>query len=146
MPNDNLSKVTPDLLLTRDQAINLLLTSIAMEELGLSHIINAEGEKLQYVLGTIPGLTGPPATVNDVLNVNESVRQTIQELTKKQWLLLNKLDSVLFSLVVPTGSHGGATGTTGPTGAPGATGAVGPTGATGPTGQSGGTQLIRRPK
>ena len=44
-----------------------------MEELGLSHILNAEGEKLQYILGTLPGLSGPPATVSDVLAANESV-------------------------------------------------------------------------
>ncbi len=41
-----------------------------MEKLGLSHILNAEGEKLQYILGTLPGLSGPPATVSDVLAAN----------------------------------------------------------------------------
>ncbi len=42
----------------REDAVNQILSSIAMEELGLSHILNAEGEKLQYILGTIPGLSG----------------------------------------------------------------------------------------
>ena len=42
--------------------VNQILSSIAMEELGMSHILNAEGEKLQYILGTLPGLSGPAAT------------------------------------------------------------------------------------
>ena len=58
----------------REDAVNQILSSIAMEELGLSHILNAEGEKMQYILGTLPGLSGPAATVKDVLNANESVR------------------------------------------------------------------------
>ena len=36
----------------REDAVNQILSSIAMEELGMSHILNAEGEKLQYILGT----------------------------------------------------------------------------------------------
>ena len=31
----------------REDAVNQILSSIAMEELGLSHILNADGDKLQ---------------------------------------------------------------------------------------------------
>ena len=89
-----------DLTLTREDAINQIISSIAMEELGISHIINAEGEKLQYVLGTIPGVTGPGATIEDVLNVNESVRSVLQHATESQSLLRNKLQSALSSAVL----------------------------------------------
>lgn len=58
MSQANLPNITPTISIARDDAVNLLLSSIAMEELGLSHIINAEGEKLQYILGTLPGVTG----------------------------------------------------------------------------------------
>ena len=41
--------------MTREDALTMIVASIAMEELALSHILNAEGEKLQYILGTLPG-------------------------------------------------------------------------------------------
>ena len=41
--------------MTREEALTMIIASIAMEELALSHILNAEGEKLQYILGTLPG-------------------------------------------------------------------------------------------
>jgi len=94
--------------LSREDAINQIISSIAMEELSLSHIINAEGEKLQYVLGTIPGITGPSATIEDVLKINESVRAVLQDATESQTLLRSKLEQVLNSGVLtgPTGPRG----------------------------------------
>ncbi|TVX88176.1 collagen-like protein [Paenibacillus agilis] len=156
MSQSNIPNITPVISVTRDDAITLLLSSIALEELGLSHILNAEGEKLQYVLGTLPGVTSPPATISDVLTINESVRDTIRELTKKEYLLDSKLSSILNTPISigptgpagPTGPSGGppgptgvtgATGVTGPSGATGVDGAVGATGATGPTGPTGAT-------
>ncbi|SYX82998.1 collagen-like protein [Paenibacillus alvei] len=129
MSQANIPNITPNISVTRDQALNLLLSSIALEEIGLSHIINAEGEKIQFALGTLPGVTSPPASISDLLLINESVRGTINDLTKKEFLLQTKLESVLAapSLAGPIGP----TGPTGSTGATGTTGVAGPTGATG---------------
>lgn len=33
----------------------MIIASIAMGELALSRILNAEGERLQYILGALPG-------------------------------------------------------------------------------------------
>ncbi len=133
----------------REDAVNQILSSIAMEELSLSHILNAEGEKLQYILGTLPGLSGPAATVEDVLSANESVRDLLKTAVQNQLFLKAKMQGALEASPLrgpagpngPTGPAGaaGATGATGAAGPAGAAGAVGATGATGPAGPTGPT-------
>lgn len=118
---------------TREDVVNQILSSIAMEELELSHIINAEGEKLQYILGTLPGLTGPSATIEDLLDANASVQNLLQSASYNQLFLKSKMQQALASseMAGPTGP----TGPTGPAGAPG--GPTGPTGPEGPIGPMG---------
>jgi hypothetical protein len=94
MSQPSIPNITPDISITRDDVINLLLASIAMEELGLAHIINAEAEKIQYVLGTIPGLT-PAASLAEILLVNDSVQDILEMVIKKELLLDNKLKHVI---------------------------------------------------
>ena len=140
--------------LSREGSINEIISSIAAEELSLSHILNAEGEKLQYVLGTLPGLE-TAAALDEVMQVNQSVQETLSSVMEQQMMLTGKLASAMSAPILPgpTGADGptgptgaaGPTGTTGPTGAQGpigptgATGAVGPAGAVGPTGATGAT-------
>ena len=62
--------------LTREGSLNEIISSIAAEELSLSHILNAEGEKLQYVLGTLPGLASA-STLEQVMQANQSVQETL---------------------------------------------------------------------
>jgi len=98
----------PDL--NREAVINQIISSIAMEELGLSHIINAEGEKLQYAMGTIEGVSGPTeqATIEDLLKLNESVRDTLDSTMQNQMFLKSKMQDALTASVMqgPTGSQG----------------------------------------
>ena len=125
----------------RENAVNQILSSIAMEELGLSNILNTEGEKLQYILGTLPGLSGPAATVEDVLSANESVRDLLNTAVQNQLFLKSKMQEALEAspLRGPAGPNGpaGPAGAAGATGAAGAAGAAGATGATGATGAEG---------
>lgn len=137
MSQPNFPNIDPPL--TRDGSVNEIIASIAAEELGLSHILNAEGEKLQFVLGTLPGLSGG-ADIEDVLDVNRSVQRTLDEITQQQLLLGAKLSAALDAPVF-TGPTGPA-GPTGPTGpATGATGPTGPDGPSGPTGAEGAAGL-----
>lgn len=146
MSQANIPNITPTITLSKDDVITLLLSSIAMEELGLSHIINAEGEKLQFILGTLdPTVPVPLATISDIINMNTSVQSTIRAIIQKEILLQSKLENVLSvpSLIGPTGATGpvgptgGPVGPTGNTGAVGAAGALGSTGATGSIGTTG---------
>lgn len=51
----NIPDVDASVSLSTEDSVNLLLASVAFEELGLAHMINAEAEKVQYVLGTLEG-------------------------------------------------------------------------------------------
>ncbi len=129
--------ISPEI--TREKALNMILASIAMEELALSHIINAEGEKIQYVLKDLSEDIKCGASLEDVLAVNKSVESLLEVLMQSQIFLKSKMDKVLdimSSGIGPTGPAG-PTGAMGPKGPKGATGAIGPAGPTGPKGATG---------
>ncbi|MCI8762410.1 MAG: collagen-like protein [Oscillospiraceae bacterium] len=130
--------------LSREGSLNEIISSIAAEELSLSHILNAEGEKLQYVLGTLPGLEDA-AAFEEVMKVNRSVQDTLSDVMEQQALLTAKLTAAMTAPVLPgpagpagpVGPTGPAEGPAGPAGPTGPTGAEGPAGAAGPTGPTG---------
>jgi hypothetical protein len=80
-----------------EESMNLLLASIAFEEFGLAHLINAEADKLKYALGTLKGQPPmkPPVTLEQICMINHSVDQTLRDIIKKELLLQLKLESVL---------------------------------------------------
>lgn len=80
----NIPNVSPTINLNRADVVNLLLASIAFEELGLAHVINAEAEKLQAVLGTLPGVSLTASNIGQLLSVNQSVNRTLQTVLKTQ--------------------------------------------------------------
>ncbi|TYQ16892.1 UNVERIFIED_CONTAM: hypothetical protein Cloal_3468 [Acetivibrio alkalicellulosi] len=87
--------ILPDIDIDREDVINLLLASIAFEELGLAHVINAEAEKIQFVLGTLPGQEVSDATIDDLIDINRSVERVLRSVIKKEMLLQFKLEDVL---------------------------------------------------
>ena len=133
--------------LTREGSLNEIISSIAAEELSLSHLLNVEGEKLQYVLGTMPGLD-EAASLDEVMQVNKSVKDTLSGIMEQQMALTSKLGAVLKAPTLPgpegpmgaegpEGPEGPAEGEAGSDGPDGPDGAEGPAGPTGPTGAPG---------
>ncbi|MEJ9230883.1 hypothetical protein LAV79_15635 [Peribacillus butanolivorans] len=71
-----------------------LLESIALEEIALSHIMNAEAEKIQAFVGEC--LDFPTCPKNEeIIKFNKGVNQLLETIVMKEWLLLNKLENVL---------------------------------------------------
>lgn len=87
--------------MTKEEALTMIVASIAMEEAALSHILNAEGEKLQYILGNLPGISGTCSSTREVLEVNRSVKDLLDAVTQNQMLLKGKLEKAL-----EAGGHG----------------------------------------
>lgn len=57
-------------------------------------------------MGTLPGLSGPPATVSDVLAANESVRSMLETAAQNQLFLKAKMQGALTASPMqgPTGA------------------------------------------
>ncbi len=96
MSMPNIPNIDPKITLTAEQSYNLLLSSIAMEELAQAHILNAEAEKIQYVLGTLKGAAPiDPPTFRQLIALDDSVCMTLRNVIKNQMLLGFKLEDTI---------------------------------------------------
>lgn len=98
MSMPNIPDIAPKIELDIDDSAKLLLNSIALEEMGLSHIVNAEGEKLQYVLGRLERNKDRANTECEdrlLLKVNKSIKNTLREVLKNQMILQMKLEDTI---------------------------------------------------
>lgn len=92
MTMPNIPNITPIVAISREEALTMLMASIALEEMGLAHIINAEGEKIQYILNSEIHKSAPTGEIKEV---NQGVERVIREVMKLQMLLQEKLENVL---------------------------------------------------
>ncbi|MFD2443228.1 hypothetical protein ACFSO7_04435 [Bacillus sp. CGMCC 1.16607] len=92
----------PDFNLNAEEVALILLSSIAHEELALAHLMNAEAEKLQAVVGTL--MTPSETTIRhdigaktfeELVEIDRSVERMLQTIIKKEMLLQFKFDNVL---------------------------------------------------
>ena len=68
-------------------AATSLLQSIALEETAISHILNAEGEKLQKAVEL-------SCDKKDLIEVNKSVEDMVNKITNLEIVLRSKLDFI----------------------------------------------------
>ena len=77
--------------MTREQALTMVIASIAMEESALSRIIDAEGDKLRYILDRCQEAGGCEEAPKEILEANESVTRLLDAVAQNQAILRNKL-------------------------------------------------------
>lgn len=68
-------------------AASSLLQSIALEETAISHILNAEGEKLQKAISI-------SCDTKELIEVNKSVEDMVDKITSLEIVLKSKLDLI----------------------------------------------------
>jgi hypothetical protein len=82
-----IENISPTINLKKEQVINLLLTSIAIEELSLAHIMNAEGEKIQKAIND--------GHMDTIIDVDKGVERILKDVIKKEMLLEFKFENIL---------------------------------------------------
>jgi hypothetical protein len=86
----NIPDIKPKIEVSIEDTIALLLSSIALEELSLAHIMNAEAEKIQEVVKS-PGCN----KLNDLICIDKSVERMMRDVIKKEMLLEFKFENIL---------------------------------------------------
>ncbi len=69
-----------------------ILEAVALEELAMAHIINAEGEKLQALVKQLNQCDNFSDNILDAFKVTNT---TINSLIMKEWIMLNKINTAL---------------------------------------------------
>lgn len=97
MSQPGMPNITPVISVDADQAVVMLLSSIAMEEMAIAHMVNAGAEQVQYVLGTLEnGLDMPTApTMEQLMQLQRSMSNMMQGVILKEMMLLMKMGQVV---------------------------------------------------
>lgn len=74
---------------TREDAIHLLVSAITREQLSLTHILHAEGEKIEKML------MDSTLIPQDLISLNNSVERSLRNLSLSYTILHYKLDDLL---------------------------------------------------
>lgn len=97
MSMPNIPNMNPQINISTEEALNMLIASVAMEDMGLSNIINVQAEKMQYILETLKEEEKENSgfTLKDINDVNKSLDKTLRNVISNQMLLQFKLEDIL---------------------------------------------------
>ncbi len=81
--------------LSREDTVNQAIHAIAAEDAGFSRILDAQSERLRYIIGILPGQSGREPALERAILASDSVRRTIQIITNMQMISNQKLSELL---------------------------------------------------
>ncbi len=103
MSMPSIPNLDPSINIDRNDAVNIILTSIGMEELSLAHLLNAEAEKIQFALGTLETAGGTAASMEEIFETNKLAGKMVRDVIKNQMLLSMKMeDTVELAFSIPS--------------------------------------------
>jgi len=82
--------ITPVIDISKEKSVDLLIASAALQELALAHVVNAEAEKIQFVLGTLKEScheSKEAPTLDELIEINKSVDEMLKKVIEKEILL-----------------------------------------------------------
>ena len=79
---------------TKDEVVIDLLKSIAMEENAIAHLLHAEAEKIQALVGKRHGISAEPSH-EELMALSAQASKLLDVIVMKEWLLLRKLENVM---------------------------------------------------
>lgn len=80
---------------TREQSITDIISSVSLEQTALSHVLNAEGEKIQAIMKM------NNITTKELLTINDSVTNTVDAVSQLESMLISKLKLFGDKLIPP---------------------------------------------
>ncbi|QST00597.1 hypothetical protein IMZ31_03205 [Pontibacillus sp. ALD_SL1] len=81
-----------------------LLESIALEEMALANLLNAEAEKIHAFVGECLDFPSKPHP-HEIISFNKGARKFVDSIIMKEWLLLKKLEEVCECLPLQDSHH-----------------------------------------
>lgn len=84
----------PEGTVCKKQAAADIMESIALIEAAISHIVNAEGEKIQAVVGTGENSKVVACSIKELLDTNDSVESILNSVITLESILQKKLTIV----------------------------------------------------
>ncbi len=78
-----------------DEIFNLLLAAIAAEQLSLADLIEAEANKINSVLGILPGQTVKNPSIDELERIDKAVERVLKTIIKKEIILEFQLEDIL---------------------------------------------------